>query len=577
MAFQKISGHRKLRRTAARLCVVLPTLTGILYFLYLSYYNHTLMSTTYQTSRILRTDTCRSACQGSPPAIITNSSRPYAYVVGGQELKVVSPGTCVCVRVVVPPLLRQTKDGLDNYRPLPLWPADSLMVDLVQESSMLENGTPDPLYRDARVTVSVDNFRALNNGRFAGQPRVYEGTARLYDPGVYLLDARIEARDGQWNPEDKEPVEYIEEDTVLCEDRIRVKRDPRHPTYLGRHQNLPLCVNGDDPGRWVPEKNLPRHWHKWAFVYPAEDGRVWLPYLCRLRRISHAEFVFHMSYLYPSVHWYGDSNSRRTLRPLVSAGKWCHRQSIADRLDCLCNDAPKDIFPEEWYAGMPVPHWYRIHTHGINGSEIYMDLRPGGGRTDPRPILEKDPADDRYLPDYVPPGYANRNDHYDLYYLFTRGTLDMYGSYWARDITPQTVSKYPKASLVVFQMITWDVAFGRFGDFVQQTALLVRRLKHVYPNAQFVYRSAPFWCCRAPDGKDKKYSRLRFLAFDRHARAVFRRHLDADVWDVQGPAAQRSPESKRLEENIPCRSAHSRAEVIHIDNQLLMNMLINRV
>ncbi|KAJ1808732.1 hypothetical protein LPJ56_006073, partial [Coemansia sp. RSA 2599] len=422
---------------------------------------------------------------------------------------VVSPGHCICIRVVVPPKQSASGSpltnttGLTKYRPLPMWPADALMVDLVQTSSKLDNGTEDPLYSGARITVSVDNFRALTNDHDTLRPHVYEGTARLYDPGIYAVDARVEARNGLWNAEPGQTIPVYEEEAAECAITIRVKRDPRHPTYLDRHQNLPLCVDGDNPGRWVPESNLPGSWKKWSYLYPAEDGRVWLPYWCRLRRISHAEFVFHMSYMYPAVHWYGDSNSRRTLRPLVSAGKWCHRKSSLERLDCLCNDAPKDIFPSEWYAGMPVPHWYRVHTHGINGSEIYLDLRPGGGRTDPRPILEKDPVDDRYLPDFVSPGYGNRNDHFDLYYLFTRGTQDMYGSFWSRDISRDAIARYPSAALVVFQMVTWDVAFGRFDEFVRQTALLVRRLKKVYPEAKFVYRSGPYWCCRAPEGQDK--------------------------------------------------------------------------
>ncbi|KAJ2857726.1 hypothetical protein J3B02_000792 [Coemansia erecta] len=517
---------------------------------------------------------------------------PFAFILGAENDQLeVNPGQCVCVRVVVPPAEKHPKDLLANttsmqqqqqtqYRPLPMWPADALMVDLVQESSKMDDGTDDPLYFGARITVAVDNFRALGNDRDVFKPHVFEGTARLYDPGTYVVDARVDARNGQWNAEPGQLTPAYLEETVECRSRISVRRDHRHPTYLARHQDLPLCAGGDNTGRWVPEDNLPWHWKKWSYLYPAEDGRVWLPYWCRLRRISHAEFVFHMSYAFPSIHWYGDSNSRRTLRPLVSAGKWCHRKSILERLDCLCNDAPKDLFPDEWYAGMPVPHWYRVHTHGINGSEIYLDLRTsdsggGGSRTDPRPILEKDPTDERYLPDFVPPGYGNRNDFYDLFYLFTRGTQDMYGSYWARDITPATVARYPKATLVVFQMVTWDVAFGHFDDFVRQTALLVRRLKTVYPDARFVYRSGPFWCCRQAEGQDKKYSRLRFIAFDRHARGVFRRHLDAEIWDVMGPAGQRAPESKRLDENMPCRSAHSRAEVIHIDNQLLMNMLVN--
>ncbi|KAJ2580573.1 hypothetical protein EV177_010570, partial [Coemansia sp. RSA 1804] len=91
----------------------------------------------------------------------------------------------------------------------------------------------------------------------------------------------------------------------------------------------------------------------------------------------------------------------------------------------------------------------------------------------------------------------------------------------------------------------------------------------------FIYRSGPYWCCRNAEADDKKYSRLRFVAFDRYARSVFRRRLRARVWDVMSVQANRPPESKRLSENMPCLSAHSRGELIHLDNQILMNMVVN--
>ncbi|KAJ2485295.1 hypothetical protein EV174_001815 [Coemansia sp. RSA 2320] len=201
-----------------------------------------------------------------------------------------------------------------------------------------------------------------------------------------------------------------------------------------------------------------------------------------------------MSYAFPSVHWYGDSNSRRTLRPFMVGGKWCHENTTNTRLDCLCNDAPKDLFPADWYHAMPNPHWYRVRGQGVDLSMLNTDLRlVQEPPTDPRPIPEKDPVDDDpgCNPDYMPPGYSNRRDYFDLYYLFTRGTNDMHGSYWDRDITTARVSQYPRPQLVVFQMVTWDAAYSSFADFVAETARLVIRLKSVYPKAQFIYRSGP--------------------------------------------------------------------------------------
>ncbi|KAJ2850583.1 hypothetical protein IWW36_001763 [Coemansia brasiliensis] len=457
------------------------------------------------------------------------------------------------------------------------------MVDLVMQESTDKEGHSDPLYQNSRVTVSVD-MKAISNSLDYSSSRIYEGTAQLFDPGLYALDAQIELRNGRWNAELQQyspEYENTEMQTTLPNNKyvhgkVHVLFDPRHPTYLKRHQNLPLCTDGDIAGRWIPEQNLPRAWKPWQYMRPIEDGRVWLPYHCRLRRISHAEFVFHMSRQRPSIHWYGDSNSRRTLRPFIMGGKWCHEANTTTRLDCLCNDAPRDLFPDEWYDSMPVPHWYRVHTAGVDGNEIYTDLRLQQRQpTDPRPILDKYPSDFSFGPDYIPPGYRLRDDYFDLYYHFTRGTLDMYGSYWKRDITLDSVAQYPVANLVVFQMVTWDASFGTYKNFVHQVPQLVNRLRAIYPHAEFIYRSGPYWCCRNAEDQTKKYSRLRFQAFDTLAKKYFQQKLKARVWDVANLARQRPPESKRLPENMPCRSAHSRSEQIYLDNQIFMNMLVN--
>ncbi|KAI8318893.1 hypothetical protein GQ54DRAFT_341613 [Martensiomyces pterosporus] len=400
---------RKLVRSCKWVIYVLALLLGSMYLSYVVVYDEM----TWHISKMIDRDPCSYSCEDSPMALdalrhISAGDPPYAYIVGSDQ---------------------------------------------GSKSSKDELGREDPLYRDSRVTVSINMMRPMVDDRNANEVHVYEGTVRLYDPGLYEVDARLEQRNGEWNAEPGQPTVDFSETKMrtmvpgneYVRSQVQVLRDTKHPTYLKRHQNLPLCTQGDEAGRWVPEENLPKSWRPWQYAMPAEDGRVWLPYHCRLRRISHAEFVFHMSLRHSSVHWYGDSNSRRSIRPFMLGGKWCHENSTWTRLDCLCNDAPKDLFPDEWYTSMPVPHWYRIHTHGANGSEVFADLSKQPLRpTDKRPILPKDPIDDGYYgPDYMPPGYANRNDYFDLYYLFTRGTLDMYGSYWDRDITEHNITRCP--------------------------------------------------------------------------------------------------------------------------------------
>ncbi|KAJ2513142.1 hypothetical protein H4217_006497 [Coemansia sp. RSA 1939] len=508
---------------------------------------------------------------------------------GNKEEEItIAPGDCVCVRAVVPPASSEIIDTQPAvaYKPIPGWPEDSIMADLVMV------GSDDVLYKDARVTVSVEMHRTTAPSVYSGGRRYYEGAARLYDPGTYKLDARLEYRDSQWNADPGQPsVPYNEQmmrgprdigqTAAAAGSIVRVRTDGSHWTHLGRHQSLRLCTAGDEPGRWIPTATLQRMWQPHQYVVAAEDSRTWVPYHCRLQRVTYAQFAHHMARTYPSVHWFGDSNSRRTLRPFVMGGKWCYEADTVQRLDCLCNDAPKDLYPSEWYAQMQLPHWYRIRATGVNGSEILAGntnnvMQESLSSAVPAAYFHP-PAGTEYGPEYIAPNISSSasNDFFDLYYQFTRGTQDMYGSYWARDITEHAASAYPRAKLVVFQMITWDAAFGEYAAFTRQVNLLATRLRRVYPNAQFIYRSGPYWCCRNAEADGKKYSRLRFVAFDRYARAVFRRRLKARVWDVMSVQANRPPESKRLSENMPCLSAHSRGELIHLDNQILMNMVVN--
>ncbi|KAJ2041585.1 hypothetical protein H4S04_000214 [Coemansia sp. S16] len=245
------------------------------------------------------------------------------------------------------------------------------------------------------------------------------------------------------------------------------------------------------------------------------------------------EFAFHMSYAYPSVHWYGDSLSLRTLKPFFKGGKWCHVNETLMSHDCLCgDDMSKDLFPKR----------YRVRGHGVDST------KDNGFPLDLRVINDKDPLDNpSYAPDYVPPGYSHRRDYFDLY---LRTTKDMY---WADDI------KYPAVGLVIFQMSMQ----GTYSQFVSELPRLLKELRKVYPTSRFIYRSAT------------EYSASEFHAIDYYARHMFQTILGAQIWDVFTPAASQPRENRH---HIPeCAKAYSRSELIHIENQLLMNILVNNI
>ncbi|RUS14908.1 hypothetical protein BC937DRAFT_93168 [Endogone sp. FLAS-F59071] len=222
---------------------------------------------------------------------------------------------------------------------------------------------------------------------------VYEVDVRLMDPGKYQLVTMLEYLDGRWNFEIAPIVPYnpvllptppgftlsiskgplslkalqISRDQQNDEDVTDDKAPATTPSHLSlgtdispsadsqsylNHFNLPFCTRADHQGRWLNLHDLPRHIRDEAD--PAglgPDGFFWAPYTCQMRRFSYPEFYRCLMRRYPIVHWFGDSNSRRSIKKIVTGGDWCspqdrRRRGEASQRACRCDDYKEEGWNE---------------------------------------------------------------------------------------------------------------------------------------------------------------------------------------------------------------------------------------
>ncbi|KAJ1917967.1 hypothetical protein H4219_002908 [Mycoemilia scoparia] len=527
---------------------------------------------------------CPNCCKNWPVDDSWFESKGYnALAMFPRPNILISSGETVCVRIILPP--DPNVPNNKSYVPLPGYPFDSIIVDLVS-SMPLEVTVP---VRLKPVDHYLNNYRQFTH--------VYEGEAKLFDQGQYHIDARLEWRGAQWNFDP--PLEFVktpELRLMMADDRnsrafpqsvVTVIHDDSVIAPLDEYYSLPLCKSMDEPGRWIPISQIP-DFNKIADKLPlnnddnnnnnnnnsgssgsaydkefyslpplAEDNRIYVPYHCRYRTIPYDKFIARGQTQFPVIHWFGDSNSRRAMRMFEAGGKYCDDpEERKNSLNCLCNDYPKDLYPDEWYQGMEKPYLYKVYASGIDNSEVSPETR-GTAQTPHDP----------------------NEPFIHIYYRFTKGITSEDDSYWRDDINPQNLARYPKPNIVIYQGTTWDVYLKDFETFTHEVDDLIETLRTVYDpkTTRFIYRTAQFWCCRPYDFtvETRRFSRLRFQAYNEYMLYHFTRKLNAKVWNVQHLGESRHPDTKRSPTNLPCISGHSRSELLFLENQLFMNYLYN--
>ncbi|OZJ05253.1 hypothetical protein BZG36_02300 [Bifiguratus adelaidae] len=537
------------------------------------------------------------------------------------------PGQPYCVRIVIPPTMDPEileDPQREEYVPIAGSYWDSIMVDLTQRETGIElsmNATQwdghqklaegfAQLPYETRVQLSHDR-RPLSD---VVQPpqypheavarhatHVYETELRIMDTGTFDLAVTLEYIDGRWNFEAAPIIPYEPYDIPLPFDTTfsvhllddqplkQAYKKPIHAahqkltdsTYLN-HFNLPFCNTSYAPGRWLNIELFPDRGPGEEPAALDAEGNFWAPYACRLRQYTYADFTKCLTERYPLIHWFGDSNSRRAIKKIVTAGEWCRDlPAIAGDEEnlriCHCEDYTQ-------------PDWnYTLFNPALRANRIALgpnDSRPEIWfyKWDGLTNLNSPPWEENFLE------YPNASE---LVQYEKEAKVD-YDWLQLHNITPTSVGVPPKPaprrngpqyrkrwyltrappSIAIISLGNWDTAWLPYVEYQENVRKLVGYLKQRYMpyGTQIIYRPPQYFCCRVDlsDWK-RRLSTLRVEAYDRFARDLLVREVGAVVWDVYALGKGRS-EHLRLG-SLDCPSNHVGSDVVEVENQLLMNGL----
>ncbi|KAL1923795.1 uncharacterized protein VTP21DRAFT_8775 [Calcarisporiella thermophila] len=551
--------------------------------------------------------------------VTPTQARVYAAKEGPVTLK---SGQPFCVRVVLPPLeegaweLNDTNREL--YTPLPGYGWDSLLMAAVDFSKENLTVALKPkqwhghtvLHRLVREKEALHNPSLADAARADGVERlpheavkrggihVYEAEVRLLDPGTYQIFTRWEYRDGRWNYDTAPLVPYIpvelpspdglrlrvvdedekpkeRKDDVELEGELTLEGMHAKEVSYTNHFDLPLCTShGDHPGRWLHISQFNTSDPKVQPSAVDSAGFFWAPYTCRYRKVTYQEFSQCLAQKYPRVHWFGDSNSRRSLKKIVTKGEWCKDGGGDDEQrarECACEDYTQ----ADWDYSLFNPG-ERINNLTIVGDEHnttrslveYYKWDGLSNFNDPAweeifnefpnvAELKKQIPDLKVVPEFDPESPSG-----------SKQGRAHHAKRWFLSAQPP--------SLVIISLGNWDAAFLPYNEFVDRFNRLVAFLRQRYQpyGVPIVYRSSQYFCCRADNTAwQRRFSTLRLDAYDRLMRDTLKSELGAQIWNVFEMGEEMPMERKMA--NADCPSNHAPVDVVEAENQVLFNMLCN--
>ncbi|KAJ1990438.1 hypothetical protein EDC05_004082 [Coemansia umbellata] len=446
------------------------------------------------------------------------------------SLQPINVGDTVCVRVIIP--ANRVKASV-VFAPFPDTPWDSILLDMVGNSTGIS--VPVELKR-------VDDLRnyGINNAH------IYEADVQLRDADLYRPEGYLEYRDAKWNAEAPLGPQPFMPEPLFISDLLAIDvqdKDKQSPFSLSRYMELPVCTESNPEGRWVSIDDIP--FDTSSLPPPDNHNRVWLPYDCRLLRISYQSFAQCLISKYPTVHFFGDSNMRRALKKITTLGEWCSTPQEQASGRCLCEDHSE-----------PFPRF----NLNIRDAHINMDPTNGGWAQ---------------TGDLVHTRHANQSRIYA--HRWDGLTENNQAPWWA--VFGAGMERNGHAQLVIISLTNWDAAFSTRSFYAWELNRLLDIIENVYdPRTEIMVRTGQYYCCRHDESRTKRrYSRLRNKAFDSYIVDAFTERFNStrklSIWDVSALSERRPLEARK--ESISCHANHARAEIIEIENQLLFNHMCN--
>lgn len=525
------------------------------------------------------------------------------------------PGQPFCIRALVhPPKNHTLNDQLfDRLEPESNW--DSLELIARGTNFYIPFQSPKALYDTLNNKTRYDTH-------------LYEFEIQLWDVDVYAISGILEYRSGQWSNEgpygnktseivDLNEMEFlsrhdlsiriIEPDTIEYYPAVHTALS--NPTTeapfmpISHAASLPLCTNGNHPGRFVPVSLIPdtlSHLPPLASASTSSTPLVFMPFNCRYKPYTHIEFAQCLNNL--STHspnkgdiiWYGDSNSRRSLKDLASMGSWC--SSITDpnlpqTKYCVCEDV-REVFP--YFTD--IKYRYDVCEHvasftdpvevlenyksssasafgAVTGLEVDKVRKVGlkmariGGLTGfwCRPDVEKDVgAVFRELKEVMESGNSNNNS--TKRGKFRRGLS----------------KSQPPPLMIILGVVNWDNAFDVYERFASRLNTASEFFKSFYSSdvqkasssSPLILRTGQYFCCNTD--KTRKHTRYRTEIFNNRFTQSFQKTINTElsIWDVSLLGRMRD---RRVVEFVTknCLANHVESGMIKLENQVLMNMVCN--
>ncbi|ORZ08083.1 hypothetical protein BCR42DRAFT_425171 [Absidia repens] len=435
-----------------------------------------------------------------------------------------------------------------------------------------ENSMPD---WSRRMMADMDERHWLH---------VYETNAVLMDPGQYQLDGRLEFQGAYWNT-DLGPVQPYQPLTLPVEpsssdqspslwvvtrnQRETVTREDGDVKQLVLdHLELPLCRGGqgDHAGRWLP----------WPFGDLVDasrmvagldkHGKFWAPTVCRYRPLTHHQFHRCLAHRFPrGMNIYGDSNMRRSIKSFLSHGQWCKNYHLFgndnnSHTTTITTASEPFTTPQQWeYLGDPNqlracqcedfkertwnPAWFNATARRWDlafdnteeetrqlGQHTEWDISSSSSSSGTNSSIGKEQQQQQQ------DGIRVSSYKWD-------GLTFMNDQGWQASFT-QPASMLPTATDMVVISLHLKTQYYSDNNINSSPPLLI-------------YRTPQYYCCRMAR---------------RHLQTAF---MNAPwmVWDVTTMGEARTWEEKL--ETTTCGANHAQADVIHLENQVLMNALCN--
>ncbi|KAI8089173.1 uncharacterized protein BX664DRAFT_332351 [Halteromyces radiatus] len=417
---------------------------------------------------------------------------------------------------------------------------------------------------------------------------VYEAGVELPDPGHYVFEAKLEFQDAYWNaelgpvqpyqPMDM-PVEPSAKVTVQKENHMMESTEK----LVLDHLSLPLCKGGrgDYHGRWLP----------WTFDNNNNNsmvigldryGKFWAPTTCRYRHITHAQFHRCLAKRYPQgMNIYGDSNMRRSIKSFISHGQWCKSYEKYQQTSHHHQQVNATVFqsPQQWsYLGDPrqlracqCEDFEEVTWNAtwFNATARRWDI-----------VFENNQETTQRLGRQTE--WDNNNNNYNgrdgirVSSYKWDGLTFMNDQGWEAGFVRTNYKLPTDTDIVVISLVNWDMAYTELTHFQEAVVQLIQHIKMQYHSMMIVYRTPQYYCCRVDHTqRQRKSNTARLKTFDKVARQLFQIAFGSSlmIWDTMSLGEARTWGEKL--QTATCGANHAQADVIHLENQILMNALCN--